>query len=1591
MLKDVFYFGDKPNAHPRERFAPDLETARKLSTTDHFWVINSKCDYKNFDWEWDADFLPDEEVWTGEHINIWPSQWQKDSGTWCVYKYNEVPYKVYRADVDPVPYKREAGEWKIIHDIDPTTFDFSWHPDPTDPPFIYVFGNHLYSAQKMPTLEYHVEGATERKYVSDLVPTLASKPELFEVYDKVIDFDYTWRPDPDAPPIIYVWGTQQHPATVKPVVIFRAEGINEMTEVYPYEYNEHTFAKLAPAPELFVTKHEVVNFDYTWRPDPNDPPFIYVWGNKHVPGEIGSTVEFHVEGATRKKFVNNDVQLKIKHSYWKIVQKIDETKFDLSWIPDPTSPPYIYIWGNKWIPAELKSTIEYHVEGATERKYMEELVEVLPEEDRWTEIQNIDKNKFDMSWRPDPREPAYIYAWGNKWIAAELQPSIVYAADGATEYKYMDELVEVLPDDNWSTLLPIDVNKFDFTWRPDPREPAYIYVWGNQHNSAEIEATVKYTALGATDFKFMSETIEVLPDSTNWTEVQLVDKTKFDYSWRPDPSSPPYIYVWGNKWIPAELQPTIVYAVPGASEYKYMEELVEVLPEEDRWTTIIPIDDSTFDMSWRPDPREPAYIYVWGNQHNSAEKEPTIQYVVPGATDYKYMHDEVAYVLKDDKNWEVLLPVSEFDFSWRPDPGSPPYVYVWGNQWHDSTTEPTVVYTVPGATDFKYMTEGHAKVSPMHDNWETLLPIDKFDYSWRPHPHSPPYVYVFGNQWHDCRDEPTVVYTVPGATEYNYVEDIVAYVKGNPADPRWERLLSIVDFDYSWRPHPHSPPYIYIFGNKWNDAETEPTIVYNVKDASEYKFMDKPIAMTAAHFENWSVTNNDDMHSFDFSWRPNPHSPPMIYQWPNNGPRYTVPGGTNVINMEYTEDMKPRSWKTTDYDGIVVQKYFIKSTLEELVALHPDEFFWALNPDLNYDDFDFNWTPEKDKERFVNVFGNEQSKDIQTYFINGPAYTLGYRDNHYVEATGKVVSNLSMFFVDRGNSESQERFERLKQRLPRLQKTRFLNTWVDTINRCVNKAETSLFWVLNSELDYTGFDFDYYPSTWQAKMVHVFGTQWSHWGNTYLINRDTFFDDSKYIKLIEHLSVLNFVKSKTAVATNCLYDVVLVDHGNKNQSSEIISRKINGKSLSTVAYRNSYLETFKEMLKTLPKLDKEHYIWICSSVCDYSTFDFTYICDPFAKEQLHVFPSDGQKFGDTFLVNVNKLRELITNMEKLEDYEKINYNNQQRAKRLTAPSIITQEDTHFKSIHTEFDFPYATFTTYDQEHLASRVETEPMSLWSPEHKNIIIGSKGGSTIVVPKEASEIVKRELYDYPYIKKSARIVDSKPLDIVFISNGEACADSNYEHLLDVAKGKANKITRIDGINGRVQAYHAAANASETPWFLAVFAKLMVNPMFDFNWQPDRLQVPKHYIFNATNAVNGLCYGHQAMIAYNKRLTLGNLGRGLDFTLDDTHESVDIDSGMALFNTDPYSTWRTSFREAIKLKVDVEDHGSDISKQRLDTWLTVGDGDHGRWSTLGASDAIDFYNEVDGDIFELRDSYEWDWLKSRFDGKYAKYFDKK
>jgi hypothetical protein len=326
-----------------------------------------------------------------------------------------------------------------------------------------------------------------------------------------------------------------------------------------------------------------------------------------------------------------------------------------------------------------------------------------------------------------------------------------------------------------------------------------------------------------------------------------------------------------------------------------------------------------------------------------------------------------------------------------------------------------------------------------------------------------------------------------------------------------------------------------------------------------------------------------------------------------------------------------------------------------------------------------------------------------------------------------------------------------------------------------------------------------------------------------------------------------------------------------------------------------------------------------------------------------------------------------------------------RVNRLEAPKLITEHDTLTDAIKNsilDIDFPYATLMTAGNTDL-EETEYEPLNLWSPDTKNIIITTTGATRVVIPTQAKDYIDYEIYDYPYIKRSPKLVKSNPLDIVFVSNGETVADQNYEHLLKVTENLTNRVTRVDGINGRTEALQAAARYSETRWFFCVPAKLLVNKTFDWIYQADRMQIAKHYIFNALNPVNDLYYGHQSMVLYNKKLILGNKGVGLDFTLDSQHTTVELNSGIVVGDTDEYSTWRTAFREVVKLK-KASDNDDEVAKQRLDIWTSVGKGNYGDWSIKGALDGLEFYDEVGGDLAQLRQSYYWDWLKTRFESKY-------
>lgn len=436
-----------------------------------------------------------------------------------------------------------------------------------------------------------------------------------------------------------------------------------------------------------------------------------------------------------------------------------------------------------------------------------------------------------------------------------------------------------------------------------------------------------------------------------------------------------------------------------------------------------------------------------------------------------------------------------------------------------------------------------------------------------------------------------------------------------------------------------------------------------------------------------------------------------------------------------------------------------------------------------------------------------------------------------------------------------------------------------------------------------------------------------------------------------------------------MFDMFIMDMGGHDDNVQALVQSF--PHARVVRYYDNHLDTLKRCISRC----RTPYAWVISSCCSYYNFDFSYRAAPWESYQIHCWASGHEKFGDTFLMNVKEFNQQA-DIEMLEWYKDVNW-HYPGVPRLPVPTVTyTCDDLVDVVKATKFDTPYILF----KRDIDPDVNFSPI-LW--KDRAVHTFNTANSVSLVPREILAHLKHQIYDYPHVLKQKEWnLGDKNLDIIYISNGEPDAERWFKHLREHTQSTCKRVKNIDG---RMAAYKAAAELSETDWFFAVFAKLEVGADFNWAWQPDYLQEPKHYIFHSKNPVNGLEYGHMGVIAYNRQLVLDTNEHGLDFTLSKPHAVVPVLSAIAHYNTTPELTWRTAFREVLKLQDDVIKTDSVESRYRLGVWLTVADGAHAEWSIRGAEDAVEYYSNVDGDYTELLRSFEWSWLDEYYSKKYC------
>jgi hypothetical protein len=185
----------------------------------------------------------------------------------------------------------------------------------------------------------------------------------------------------------------------------------------------------------------------------------------------------------------------------------------------------------------------------------------------------------------------------------------------------------------------------------------------------------------------------------------------------------------------------------------------------------------------------------------------------------------------------------------------------------------------------------------------------------------------------------------------------------------------------------------------------------------------------------------------------------------------------------------------------------------------------------------------------------------------------------------------------------------------------------------------------------------------------------------------------------------------------------------------------------------------------------------------------------------------------------------------------------------------------------------------------------------------------------------------------------------DIVFISYNEPDADDNFASL----KERFPLVKRVNGVKGIHQAHIAAAKKAMTKMFWVVDADAIILNDFNFDYEVSEWDLDVVHVWRSLNPVVNLSYGYGGVKLLPKQLTIKMNTDTNDMTMNisSKFKAMDVISNITAFNTDPFSTWRSAFRECCKLTVI----NNEESLARLYLWCQLNEhAPYGAYAYMGA-----------------------------------------
>jgi hypothetical protein len=612
-------------------------------------------------------------------------------------------------------------------------------------------------------------------------------------------------------------------------------------------------------------------------------------------------------------------------------------------------------------------------------------------------------------------------------------------------------------------------------------------------------------------------------------------------------------------------------------------------------------------------------------------------------------------------------------------------------------------------------------------------------------------------------------------------------------------------------------------------------------------------------------------------------------------------------------------------------------------------------------------------------------EDVEDFTTNG-FYPMSY-DRDYIHnfdvklSSGKVIRNGVRLVPS--NDATKEKMKDVHQvcgSIPEIEKIS-----ARTVEEAISKASGKNFWMINPDLEETSsITKDFYPDLYETGPTHMWkfsgrdGEKDLGYGGVVLSNLDYHKDN-----IIFHDEFVSRIPEKSNIKKYYTRDTY-------------------------TAYKRASRETFYWAIDTVVQL--------------VDTFDFDFYPDIFSINNVFAFKSEGGEESGVYLVNRPHLASFNPSEE---DFSFDRFKNIVRvdevASRVIAHPVFYFDEGMYKSNTEKYikdktvtvlsgsledtyqeaarltdtgyfwaiDNDVDVLTDFDRSLYIDRHHKSHFHIWPKINPGTGFIHQYGGLKLIPAEAIKSIKPDSDKIRKMKfKNKKPIKSEtiktrdiPYDVIMLSYREPEADANYAKLLE----KVPNAKRVHGVKGIFNAHQRASEIADTRMFYVIDADAILLDDFEFEYFPTVWDEDTVHVWKSRNPINGLVYGFGGLKLFPTQLLRDAKEWRIDFTtsISEKFKPMPSEANYTAFNTNPYDTWKSAFRECTKLSSSVIHRSKQgETDERLEIWCTVNnDAEFGEYAIAGANAGREYGTKHAGDDDALSKINDYDWLKDMFE----------